>query len=387
MIFPIISTREYAHEAGTMQIDAHYYALLAFLRACGFKKPSALKVAYASQYVDDAKLNHVVIEGDPNTITHDTVEGKACFFNMATCHSYTMIKTINYTSMVHNTCAFHFVPGCKGANFVKRMRCRTDSPVIRAILEDAMAGTDLIKLGIALHAYADSYSHHGFSGLISKVNDIRDCRAIYGMPADWKDTLTRGVKFFIRDKLDAVLDMTIPAYGHGQALDYPDIPSVVWSYEYDYSDEFSDSYIFSGMIDNRKRFAEAFQAIRGYLERFLAKHRSHRDRSVPTRDFATLFETLVHEAPRHQRIEDWRELILNHRLFDHHDEFSYDEHAWPRSAFENYREDWDDDFTVEGARLSQAFSGSAWYAFYLAVKWYKRRFFQYCSHCGLDIPR
>jgi len=37
--------------------DAHFYAVLALSRACGFKKKSANDIAYASQFVDDAKIN------------------------------------------------------------------------------------------------------------------------------------------------------------------------------------------------------------------------------------------------------------------------------------------------------------------------------------------
>jgi hypothetical protein len=37
-----------------MKIDAHYYAVLGFCRACGFGKASAYDIAYASQFVDDA---------------------------------------------------------------------------------------------------------------------------------------------------------------------------------------------------------------------------------------------------------------------------------------------------------------------------------------------
>ncbi len=48
-----------------MKVDAHYYAVLAFCRACGFSKGSVHKVAYASQFVDDAKINHIVIRGFP----------------------------------------------------------------------------------------------------------------------------------------------------------------------------------------------------------------------------------------------------------------------------------------------------------------------------------
>ncbi|WP_164967600.1 DUF6765 family protein [Arcobacter sp. CECT 8985] len=40
-----------------MEISSHYYALLALCRIRGAKKEIAHKIAYASQFVDDAKIN------------------------------------------------------------------------------------------------------------------------------------------------------------------------------------------------------------------------------------------------------------------------------------------------------------------------------------------
>ncbi len=40
-----------------MKIDAHYYTVLAFARMVGYKKEIAHQIAYASQFVDDAKIN------------------------------------------------------------------------------------------------------------------------------------------------------------------------------------------------------------------------------------------------------------------------------------------------------------------------------------------
>ena len=42
-----------------MQIDAHYYALLTMARSIGIEKKVAHKIAYASQFVDDAKINQI----------------------------------------------------------------------------------------------------------------------------------------------------------------------------------------------------------------------------------------------------------------------------------------------------------------------------------------
>ena len=116
--------------------DAHYYAMLAFCRACGFNKVSASVIAYASQYVDDAKINLMYIKNPNDNIEYDIIENSPAFFNMATCHSYFKINTFNYESMVNNTCAFHFVPGNEGENFTKRLRCKEESPIILNILNN-----------------------------------------------------------------------------------------------------------------------------------------------------------------------------------------------------------------------------------------------------------
>ena len=99
-----------------MKVDAHYYGVLAFARACGFTKAAAWSVAYASQFVDDAKINQLTISGPIHGIDLDYLSPPS-LLNMATCHSYTRMKTFNLAAMINNTCAFHFVPGCLGDGF------------------------------------------------------------------------------------------------------------------------------------------------------------------------------------------------------------------------------------------------------------------------------
>ena len=122
-----------------MKVDTHYYAVLGFARAVGFKKEFAVTIAYASQFVDDALINHMVLREKPSSqIKYDIIDGQPCFFNMATCHNALKFKTFNYNSMINNTAAFHFVPGCDGILFPKKLRCKENREVIQQILEDVM---------------------------------------------------------------------------------------------------------------------------------------------------------------------------------------------------------------------------------------------------------
>jgi hypothetical protein len=372
-----------------MKVDAHYYAVLAFARACGFNKRSAGQVAFASQFVDDAKINHIVLKEKPaHGISYKDIDGKPSFFNMATCHSYTIMKTFNYSAMVGNTVAFHFVPGCEGMNFPKKLRCKEDSPVIRRILEDAAESGDLIKLGISLHAYADTFSHQGFSGLISKVNDIQKCKPSGSVPLTLSDVASKTVRWFTKDRFDRLFDSACPAYGHGQAMEYPDLPFLDWSYNYDYSDEFSEASKSSGNICNRERYTRAFKGIALYLTRFLMAHEKDLDTDGGDTDFYSLFQTLLRPGTNEQRIEAWKELIVKAGYYNEGEEdLEYREDRWLKRAFSDYDKKRFNGRKVEDAVLAPNFIESEWYRFYEGVHWYKDRFFKYCQAEGLDIPR
>ena len=169
-----------------MKKDAHFYAVLAVSRACGFKKESAHRLAYASQFVDDAKINLIYLQNHGLKEGLDNLDDRPAFFNIATCHSYFKADTFNYEAMVNNTSAFHFVPGCKGKTFTQKLRCREESPIILDILQDALQEDNPIILGLVLHPYADTFAHQGFSGLLSKVNAIKNCRVEMNFPPNCK---------------------------------------------------------------------------------------------------------------------------------------------------------------------------------------------------------
>ena len=338
--------------------------------------------------MDDAKINHIIIKGDVDSVEYDLVDNKPSFFNMATCHSYFKVKTFNYEAMINNTVAFHFVPGCKGENFSKKLRCTEESQVILDILDDVLHDNDLIKLGIVLHAYADTFSHQGFSGVLSKVNDIIEC-----------DINTKGllvilnkiIEFFKqlnRCKYEKLFDSVVPAYGHGQAMNFPDIPYLNWHYTYDYSDEFQGSYKVTN-IDNKDRYIRAFTNIQKHLDRYLKNHPQYVDKNVKFENFDILMNTLVAKMTDRNREKNWRNILIKQGLFNVDDSYliTYDDNRWLQEAFTNFEPRKFHERNLEEVELADGFSNSHWYQFYLATKWYKNRFFEYCSKYQLDIPR
>lgn len=371
-----------------MNIDAHYYAILAFARAVGFKKKYAHIIAYASQFVDDAKVNHIVLNKKPNNIEYDIISNEPSFFNMATCHSYFKINTFNYEAMINNTTAFHFVPGCKGENFAKKLRCSEESPIILDFLEDVIKEDNIAKLGIVLHAYADTFSHQGFSGIISKVNDIKDCRPNTKIHNNILESFIEDLRNFIPNSFDDYFDRLSPAYGHAQALTYPDIPYLEWEYMYDYSDEFSQDYIIT-KINNKERYIEAFEKIKIYLEKYLYNNPKYKDESFSFNDFKLLYKHLVQKDSTKTRIKNWKNVMIDQKLFSKDDIniINYNEELWLKEAFNNYNRDRFRNRKVEGVELNTSFENSNWYMYYKAVKWYKNQFFRYAKKHSLEIPR
>ena len=255
-------------------------------------------------------------------------------------------------------------------------------------MQEVLQKDDLIKLGIVLHVYADSYSHQGFSGILSKVNDIKECKVkTKGLPVFF-DRVIQLLKRLDRNRYEAFFDSAVPAYGHGQALDYPDRPYLTWSYQYDYSDEFRGSYK-RVEINNPKRYKQAFTKIQKHLKAYLENHPQYRDTEIGFQDFDILMDALVAKTTDGSRERNWRKLLMAQGLFGigDLDWITYDDTRWLREAFANFEAKKFHERKVEEVELADGFANSHWYRFYLAVKWYKSRFFQYCTKYQLVIPR
>lgn len=372
-----------------MKRDAHYYALLAFCRACGFTKESAHLVAYASQFVDDARINLMYLNPKNIRIQHDIVDHRTAFFNMATCHSYFRFETFNFEAMVNNTIAFHFVPGLKGENFTKKLRCMEESPIIMDVIKEVFSEDDLIKLGIVLHIYVDTFSHQGFSGLVSKVNAIKNCNSYNKRSLGLLDRALEVFKLFTKNNYETIFDNVALAYGHAQALDYPDLPYLEWSYEYDYSDEFNGNYK-KIVINNKDRYQRAFKGIQKLLKSYLTEHQQYKDNilNFDNDNIDALMDALVFEAHDKKRIRNWQRVLVEQGLLDKEDQvlLNYEDDQWLKEAFLNYDPNFFNSRVVGDVRLADDFTSSKWYSFYQATKWYKSKFFNLCKAYGLEIP-
>ncbi len=376
-----------------MKRDAHYYAILALSRSIGFKKDIAHKIAYASQFVDDARANLITLSDHNKPELLKYFSDTPPLFNAATAHSYFEINTLSYSAMVNNTTAFHFVPGCSGKTFLKKMRCKEESPVILDILSEAKESNDPVKFGLTLHAYADTFTHQGFSGIISKVNNVDKERAFNQVHQGYfyllrnlkLNDLWMRIKNFISKESQ---DKLIPAYGHGQVYTYPDIPYLEWKYRYDASVDFSKKFEVT-RIHNVDRFKRAFTKIKVHLKEFLNNNPEFKDDNMPGEiEVDKFWEILFNRKILRERIEDWKEFLVNENLLAKDDKniIEYDEDLWLKNAFKDFISGDYRNRVIYDAYLVDNFLETDWYNYYKGIHWYKELFFRFVQRYDLNIP-
>jgi hypothetical protein len=177
----------------------------------------AVDIAFASQYVDNAILSYEIDDDG---------------------YAYTTQITQNYVFWDEATLRqiylpFHFVPGdlekaraerVDGA--ASRWTVTPDSPLARELLVAALRTGDDFRIGIALHAYADTWAHQHFSGRTEACNVIDP-------------------------------SSPLPPAGHLQALRSPDDASLAWA----------DRRLLPSLsrVDNGQRFRRAAGKIYRYL--------------------------------------------------------------------------------------------------------------------------
>ncbi|MBS4068024.1 MAG: hypothetical protein KGZ62_05450 [Sulfurimonas sp.] len=237
-----------------MQKDFHYCLIKVLAKNSGFSEDDAQIIAYSSQYTDDS-VEHMPfrIKNIPNALNYSRINrGQDLFDPICTAH-----KGIQFLSGIVKKVqmdvyiAFHFCPPLPyGGHGPYNYCCTPDGMLARLLVKNSIKeiidaqNNDqrtqaLIKLGIALHTYADNWSHQRFSGRHSaKDNDIERIAIL-------KDGCYEAIPYFTQLKLNATPDI-----GHGEASHFPDYSHCKWKYEHDSSG-------ISYSIDNTSNFLEA----------------------------------------------------------------------------------------------------------------------------------
>ena len=207
-----------------MNAEFHYYAVYFLCARAGFGNEEARKVATSSQYVDNA------------IHAYEIDDGRGAPYRTQVTQNYLFW---DQTTLREIYLPFHFVPGESERAARERRDGRAgrwtvtpDSPLAKELLVRALRTRDLFRIGIALHAYADTWAHQHFSGRLEEGNAVDP-------------------------------SSPLPPAGHLQALRAPDDAMGRWS------DERLVPELAS--VDNRARFLAAAGRIYRYLRTFLGR--------------------------------------------------------------------------------------------------------------------
>ena len=219
-----------------MQKDFHYCLIKVLTQKSGFSEEDAQTIAYASQYTDDA-VEHLPIQVKnlPDLGFKKRVDGEY-FDPICTAHRGIQYITGIFKDVQRKVyIPFHFLPSLKYEGEGRyNYCCVPDGDMARFLIQRAVDKMNtakkekrvrkLIQLGLALHTYADNWSHHRFSGRRSaRDNDIERIHI-------FKDNGYEPLPFFDQLKLNI-----IPDVGHAEALYFPDQSHLKWKYEHDAS--------------------------------------------------------------------------------------------------------------------------------------------------------
>jgi hypothetical protein len=257
-------------EDRVMQRDFHYCCIKALAYSAGFSKKDSEIIAYASQFTDDAN------EHEPYKVTDlpgiDGLRFKDGLFDPI-CTSHGVLDMITASQKKDSQrkvyIPFHFIPGkpYKGSGEYD-YRVTQNSTFARSLVNDAIARLNqhseqriraMIRLGISLHAFADTWSHHNFSGRNSaEDNDIKKV----DVPDDDRLNISDLFEF---------LGPHIPRHvGHGQADHFPDISHMHWRYKKSTDGKWNPR-------PNTKRFSQAAKAIHAILVRVSPNQENAKD--------------------------------------------------------------------------------------------------------------
>lgn len=322
-----------------MEKDFHFYCTAVLAKAAGFNAQDALTLAYASQYVDDAAENKPLRVGeisfDPVRTAHDGLES---------FHPEVQRRVF---------LPFHFLPSRPLNSEKDNFATAPDSFFARWLIAEAAAEKNphlqLYRLGTALHTYADTWAHQGFSGRDHKENDIEGIEIKKGFL--WKSPLFKKIMLAL-----------LPHIGHAEASAFPDKPYLRWKYKRKISGREVE-------LDNSKEFLKAAKAIYDFL---LKVFKRYPEKTVPFRKIKeTLQELFSYEKEDMElRCDQWKDSFSDW-FYPH--EFHYDRHAWRQEALgteELCETQWDDfepsDFSKLHFKMTAGFNYSHWVQFHQA---------------------
>lgn len=195
-----------------MEVEFHYYITGIIAHRAGFTEEEASIIAYSSQFVDD---NDIILN------VKDRMTGEVS----SNYISQTMDILKPKMELMRIYPVFHYVPGDPIAVSTRRkdgkmhiLNTTPDNDIANNMLSSAFRSSPdvrLYRIGIATHAYVDTWAHQNFAGF--------------------------------KDSFNGNVFNPIPNIGHAEAKHHPDWVGHSWE----------DDRLVEGKVDNNLRFVSA----------------------------------------------------------------------------------------------------------------------------------
>lgn len=268
-----------------MNIEFHYHITFILACAAGFSEQDAYKISYSSQFVDDNSKEIKIYYKDKIFVAYPT-----------------QMYDITHHDSEEVWQTFHFIPGFSEKS--NRRDGKTDFRIVkkdsilgRRLIEFSISQKNLYLIGIASHAYADTWAHQNFIGSYSNLN-----------------------------RLNANPSYIINNFGHADAFEMPDIINMIWH----------DFRLKRNIINNKKRFLDAASKIFKYYKLFFKDGSQNRLKITISRLLELLSDAIGDEM--HSTIDFWS----GYRRIENYSRLSqklfgfripkYNSHCWFKSA-------------------------------------------------------
>jgi hypothetical protein len=320
-----------------MDIEFHYYMTFLIAGKAGFGEKDAYTIAYTSQHVDD---NDIIYE-----INKDTAQYYRNYI------SQTMNITKPKAKLFRIYPLFHFIPGdplykdaYRRDGVLHLLNTTPDSENANNIIDSALKSKNLYRIGIASHAYVDTWAHQNFIGYYNEFNSM-----------------------------SGMLEKLSPNIGHADAGHNPDWPALVW--------QDKRLVIKNRRIDNKERFMSAagrlFEKYRIYIDKNCSKPSLNSDRMSLIKQLrGAIGGTDQHNDNVKARIEKYKEVSQKMLGFDIP---AYDEYVWFENAVneqvrglrdksDNFLTRWDPLTDIYTWKTPEGYTKTDWFRFQEAVK-------------------
>lgn len=345
-----------------MQIDFHLGVTYVVARLAGLTHEQAGIVATCAQYVDDATNGGLI-----------KFQNRAMYYRFQSAHKMLDYKNFDELANHQVWAPFHFLPGNEGLplgqgnelDFTRKVICRPNSYIAQDMVKDCIARRDnpcaWHRLGIAMHVYADTWAHQGFSGIQHEVNKVQDLRDEHDQP---NISMRERIQAFFGNVIGRVVGDLLPL-GHGAALSLPDKPFLKWTYTNGLGEKV--------VRNNPKDFLEAADHMCQAMQRFIVADPDAAVAGLPSTDKQKIDELLrtVTADSGDERLKIWLSEIKKGTFSFGKADLQYipkGEGSWKHQALGTTKEidDANDLFTYDHAFLS-----SNWKRFHDALQMHR----------------